>query len=244
MSDLPLADPPGQSIYSLQVTPSNSPTYYIAASAVNSAPYPASAYVQWIRFDVLMNYTFYSTNAALDSNGFFSLPLPLAPVIVSNPVSSVILTGQGTQFQSVVSGDGVLYDQWLEGTQSLTDGGSVSGSQTPALTLLTATPGNAGAYSLVVTSMWGSVTSAPVNLTVLPVPALSAPQISSSGVTFSSSGAVPGSAYVVMTTTQLQSGTNSNWTPLSTNNADSNGGILFTDTNSILGEKFYRLLFP
>jgi hypothetical protein len=114
----------------------------------------------------------------------------------------------------------------------------VSGAQSKNLTLVNTTAPNAGDYTIVVTNLYGSTTSAVATLTLLPPPALIS-QITSNG--FQLSGlTIPGITYEVQASIDL-----TNWTIIFTNHADTNGLLLFNDasfsTNPI---RFYRLLFP
>jgi len=100
---------------------------------------------------------------------------------------------------------------------------------------------NAGAYDVVVSSPYGSVTSSVVNVTVtLPALILSTPQISvgSTNFTFLLSGPA-GSNYVIQISTNLSS-----WSPVSTSSIPIGGSINLT--NAINGNKqqFYRALIP
>ena len=94
-----------------------------------------------------------------------------APWIVSQPQSQTVLAGTTVTFPAQASGNKPLYFQWQENGTNLSDGGNLSGSATPALTLASVVATNAGTYSLVITNSIGSITSSPVVLTVLPVSA-------------------------------------------------------------------------
>ncbi len=111
----------------------------------------------------------------------------------------------------------------------------------PALTLNTLTTNNAGTYDVVVSSPYGSVTSAVATVSVLaPVQNLSASWSAGPGVQLQFTGA-PGYPYLLQVTTNLALPVS--WQPLVTNVADSNGNWSFTDTNTNNPAQFYRALF-
>jgi hypothetical protein len=101
--------------------------------------------------------------------------------------------------------------------------------------------GNAGAYDVVVSSSYGSVTSSVVNLTVtlLPPVILSAPQITvgKTNFTFLLSGPA-GSNYVLQVSTNLL-----NWSPVSTSTIPVSGTINVTNAITNYNRRFYRVHF-
>ena len=104
----------------------------------------------------------------------------------------------------------------------------------PTLVLNDAGFGNAGAYRVVVSSPYGSVTSSVVNLTVaLPV-ILSAPQVTAGNFTFQFSGA-PGSNYVLQASPDLL-----NWSSVSTFTMPGSGSMTLSNAISGYNRRFYR----
>jgi uncharacterized repeat protein (TIGR03803 family) len=91
-----------------------------------------------------------------------------APFIVSQPESQSVLVGTTVAFSVQATGDGLLSYQWLENNTNLVDGGNLSGSSTPLLTLAPVATDDAGTYAVVISNSLGSVTSSPALLTVLP----------------------------------------------------------------------------
>ena len=57
--------------------------------------------------------------------------------------------------------------QWLKGGVNLSEGGNISGVQTPTLTLSNVLGGDAGGYSAIISNAFGSVTSLVATLTVV-----------------------------------------------------------------------------
>jgi len=110
----------------------------------------------------------------------------------------------------------------------------------PTLTLNNVGFGNAGAYDVVVSSPYGSVTSSVVNVTIaLPPVILSTPQITAGGANFTFMLSGPaGSNYVLQVSTNLL-----NWIPVSTSTIPVSGSI--TLSNNMNGNnRFYRAVIP
>jgi hypothetical protein len=105
-----------------------------------------------------------SSNAALAVN-----PTPIAPSISFPPQSLTVTQGQSASFAVSAGGTEPLIYQWYLNTNTpLPD--AANGS----CTVTNAQGSNAGAYSVVITNLAGSVTSAPAWLTVLVPPYLAA----------------------------------------------------------------------
>ena len=99
--------------------------------------------------------------------------------------------------------------------------------------LLSAQPGDAGSYSLVLTNAAGSITSVVARLTVLvPSGILNAPVYAANGAFDFNVGGVAGSKYVIASSTNL-----TDWIPLETNTSP----FTFADTNAVNAPlQFYR----
>jgi len=112
----------------------------------------------------------------------------------------------------------------------------------PTLVLNNVNIGNSGAYDLVVTGPYGSVTSSVVNVTVtLPPLVLSMPQIIGNSMTAELSGPA-GSNYVVQISTNLF-----NWTSVVTSTIPVGGSINLTDNVDVpitnYNRRFYRVKY-
>jgi hypothetical protein len=108
----------------------------------------------------------------------------------------------------------------------------------PTLVLNNAGFGNAGAYDVVVSNPYGSVTSSVVNVTVtLPPVILSAPRMTpgQASFNFQLSGPV-GSNYVLQVSTNLL-----NWNPVSTSTIPVSGSITLSNPVSGYNRSFYRV---
>ena len=94
----------------------------------------------------------------------------VAPQISSSPQSQTVPAGVDVTFSAGANGSPPLWFQWLK------DGTPVPGATNPVspvsstLILSNVQPADAGIYSLLVTNSFGSVTSAPAQLTVLSRP--------------------------------------------------------------------------
>lgn len=106
-------------------------------------------------------------DAFVNGSGWFLDTISAPPAITTPPAGLATNAGSSAVFTVQASGTPVFSYQWRKGAANLSDGGNVSGSQTPALTLTNLTGANAGAYAVVVTSPFGSVTSVVANLVVV-----------------------------------------------------------------------------
>lgn len=113
----------------------------------------------------------YSVAISNDFGGVVSraaaLRIRTPPSIVVAPVSVTSTQGQAAEFTVGVAGDGPFNYQWFfNGSTPLV------GSTGASLNFANVAPSEAGQYSVVVTNVVGSVTSAPVELTVLLLPVI------------------------------------------------------------------------
>ena len=97
----------------------------------------------------------------------------LAPGIGVQPLSASLYQGQTAQFTALAAGTLPLAYQWQAGATgsgvytNLTDGGQFSGSAGPTLTITGIDMPNTADYILVVTNLYGTLTSSVATLTVL-----------------------------------------------------------------------------
>lgn len=90
------------------------------------------------------------------------------PIVYDEPIDARILPGQDATFSVVAGGQEPLAYQWRRNGVSLADGGALSGSTTPTLTIQAAIESDSGEYDVVVTNNCGSTTSAIARLAVEP----------------------------------------------------------------------------
>jgi uncharacterized repeat protein (TIGR03803 family) len=101
-----------------------------------------------------------------------SLAIVTAPTITSQPTNQAVLAGANVSFVVGTATNALLQYQWQcnngSYTTNLADGGSVSGSATPTLSIGSVSPADAGAYSVVISNGAGSLTSAVATLQLVP----------------------------------------------------------------------------
>ena len=156
--------------------------------------------------------------------------------IVSQPQSQTVTVGQNATFSVTACGTGTLSYQWS------CNGTPLFGTTNYNLTLNPANLTNSGNYSVVVTNIVGSVTSAVASLTVTnPSVTLSVTggaAMTPAGFTFQFSVPV-GLTYIILSSTDLRA-----WTPIATNVATT-GTIIFTDTGATnYMDRLYQVSFP
>lgn len=90
------------------------------------------------------------------------------PAITSQPGSVTANSGSTVSFSVTASGTAPLSYHWFKnGTIGLSDGGNISGSASPTLTLANITAADGGNYSVVVSNQAGTATSASAALSVI-----------------------------------------------------------------------------
>jgi pectate lyase len=116
--------------------------------------------------------TFSVTQALQPGNQFFRVrtvppPAPIGPSIVNPPTSLIVTQGQPAAFSVQAAGTAPLGYQWYFNTNTL-----LGGQTSSNLNIGSAQATNAGMYSVRVSNVGGSVTSAPAALTVLLPPGI------------------------------------------------------------------------
>lgn len=92
-----------------------------------------------------------------------TLTVVISPSITSQPESQAVTNGHGTSFTVTANGLPSLAYQWqFNGTNLL-------GATNPTLTLPNVFPSSGGDYTVAITNAYGSITSNPALLTVLPL---------------------------------------------------------------------------
>ena len=90
----------------------------------------------------------------------------VAPKITTQPISQTVLLGDSPSFSVNATGTEPLSYQWKLNGTNLTDGGEYSGSTNSTLNISGAEAPDAGSYSVYVSNVKGSVTSAKAVLTI------------------------------------------------------------------------------
>jgi uncharacterized repeat protein (TIGR03803 family) len=109
------------------------------------------------------------------------------PYVISGPEAQTVLVGATVTFSVEAAGDALTF-QWQKNGTNLVDGGNISGSATPTLTLAAVTVTNVGTYSVIVSNALDVVSSSSAVLTVLPV---NPPGTSLTSIRSFSSGTTP-----------------------------------------------------
>jgi hypothetical protein len=102
----------------------------------------------------VQNGDFYFDNIYFYSNAVPIIP-PGTPIITSAPTNVTVLLGADAALTVAASGDGLNYQWQLNGT-NLIEGGAVSGSTSPLLTLSGCALSSAGQYRVIVSNSFGS----------------------------------------------------------------------------------------
>ena len=101
-----------------------------------------------------------------------ALTIVYPPSITNQPVAQTVINGSNAVFSVAATGTGSMTYQWQFNGVNLTDGGEYSGSATTNLVVTGVTTNDAGAYAVIVTSPWGSVTSSVVALNIVYPPGI------------------------------------------------------------------------
>jgi fibronectin type 3 domain-containing protein len=168
-----------------------------------------------------------SNNIITQSFAITVLP-PSAPVITSQPTSTMAVAGNTTYFSVAASGQATLEYQWKF------NGVEIPSAISPTLTLANVSAAQTGSYSVVISNGAGTTNSVAAILSVIPPDAaaiLSSPVETGSQFSFVVTG-INGTNYVVQASADLI-----NWISLQTNASP----FTFVDNNlSGSSQRFYR----
>jgi hypothetical protein len=169
------------------------------------------------------------------TNWLMTTYAPTAPVIIAQPQNQSVAPSNSVTFTVVVSGSANLFYQWYFNTNS-----AIVNATNATLTLNNVQSTNAGAYSVAVTNVAGSVASTNAFLAVSSG-AYSTPQLS--GVVFTNGtfsltiAGDSGPDYIVQASTNLIS-----WNSIFTNHSPA-PPFIWSDTNAgNFNQQFYRVL--
>jgi uncharacterized repeat protein (TIGR01451 family) len=157
-----------------------------------------------------------------------------APAIVNPPLTQTALPGANVTFAVSASGSEPLSYQWTF------NGTNLSGQTAASLLLTNIQFSDAGPYGVVISNLFGSISSLPVNLRVLIPPAIS---LSSLGVTSTNvSIAVQTAAGLNYTLEYKDTLTDPAWIPLEPSVLGTGEILLLQDTNApAQPSRFYRV---
>jgi hypothetical protein len=102
-----------------------------------------------------------SNSAGSVTSAPVSLTVLVPPTFTTTPTPQTVIAGQPAAFTALATGTDPIGYTWLR------NGTPVSGAALPTLSFPTASTNDAGAYQVIASNSAGSVTSAPVTLTVL-----------------------------------------------------------------------------
>jgi hypothetical protein len=160
--------------------------------------------------------------------------------IVTPPTNQTVSVGSTVNFSITVVGNTSLFYSWLLNGTQLTNGSTFSGVTNSTLTIANVQMNNAGTYQVDVSDDGGS-TNASAMLAVLLSPSFNFPaRLGSSGLVLSGSGGSNDGTYFVLTSSNLATPLNL-WTPIVTNQFDSQGRFNFTNQQTNLPAAFYIL---
>jgi pectate lyase len=162
----------------------------------------------------------------------------LAPVVSTQPQSQTVLPGQNVSFSVVVIGASPLVYQWCFNTNT-----PLANATNASLTISNAQIANAGAYSVVVSNLFGAVTSSVAVLTLgsPTVRVVGSPELTN-GVFHVLFAGAANQTYVIDRSTNVFGPWEMSFTNLT---SDSNGYFdLFDITSPAQAARFYRVRFP
>jgi hypothetical protein len=209
--------------------------WYFNGSSLNGDSKQSTLTVKYVTTNDVGNYTVVVSNSwGSATSAVATLTVYVPPAITNQPQSQALIMGQTAAFSVGASGTAPLNYQWSF------NGTNLSYATNASLTLTNIQTTNAGNYSVVITNIAGSVTSAVASLTVTnPVVTLSL----SGGAEMTADGFafqlwVPaGCTYVILASTN-----NQDWTPIATNVALT-ASVVFTDTTATnYSMRFYRAM--
>jgi hypothetical protein len=170
-------------------------------------------------------------------NAHYLALLGIPPEITSQPASQSVLSGNNVMFNVIANGTTNLVYQWqMNGVQ-------LSGANQNTYSITNATINNAGLYTVVITNNYGAITSSIASLAVwLPQTTLNIGQINGNQIQILLAG-TPSLSYLIQAASNLVAPVN--WQPVFTNTTDSNGNMVFTDSDAAAyPARFYRAINP
>ena len=117
--------------------------------------------------------TIQGTNASVAGSTTALCNIHPCLAIMTQPQSRTNAGGTDATFSVTAAGTPPFAYQWRKGGTNLLDAGNLSGTFTPTLTVSNVQSGDAGAYDVLVTNNYGSVTSSVATLTVVFPPTIS-----------------------------------------------------------------------
>ncbi len=160
--------------------------------------------------------------------------MPLPPAITVQPTNQTVSAGSEVTLSVGAGGFAPLAYQWQLA------GNPVAGATASSYTLNPAMAATAGDYTVVVTNLYGSVTSAVATLTVNPVvaqPPVAIAILNLDGMTYTAFQGTVGAAYVIYASTNLTAP--DSWSAMATNLPDSDGMLIYFEPTA-WPQRFFR----
>ena len=115
---------------------------------------------------------------------------PLAPIVIAQPTNRTVSAGSSASFAATAVGSATLTYRWRFNGLPLADGGGISGSGTPTLTVANVQPNLTGNYSVLVSNALGTVISSNAALALVQPVSIPA-ALDNTALTFTLGGTAP-----------------------------------------------------
>jgi hypothetical protein len=182
----------------------------------------------------------YPNNSYTNDNATLTVVEPLS--IISAPTNQTVGAGSTVSFSVVASGFPLLYQWTNNGAPPLTND-NVSGVTGSTLTITNVQSSDQGTYTVFVSNDLQS-TNLSATLTVIAEPTFTSfVPAQGGGTILSGDGGVGNGTYYVLTSTNLLTPLNQ-WMPIATNQFNSQGEFIFTNSVSTNASQFFILKQP
>jgi hypothetical protein len=168
-----------------------------------------------------------------------------ATVLTQQPTNQTVAVGSTVTFSVNGTAQSPFFLQWLKDGTNLVDGGRISGATDATLVITNAQTIDSGTYWIVVTNAWGSLASSNAVLTViLPLSFGNIHAATSDSFILNGTGGASNGTYYVLISSNLLTPLDQ-WTYIATNQFDSQGDFIFTNTaQTNAPQLFYLLQLP
>jgi hypothetical protein len=132
-------------------------------------PAPAHRSAHNMTFDPVAGVSLlFGGDTGTERNDTWQLDLAAAPGILAQPLDTVAAVGSATSISVTASGSGPFLYQWHRDGLPLTDGGNISGANSPTLTIDPVSFTDAGEYDVEISNDCGSMICDSATLTIVP----------------------------------------------------------------------------
>ncbi|MGH7979524.1 MAG: immunoglobulin domain-containing protein, partial [Limisphaerales bacterium] len=180
------------------------------------------------------------------TNDYATLTVVEPLSIVSAPTNETVPAGANVAFSVIATGFPLSYQWQLNGT-NLINGDNIGGAKSGTLTITNAQPSNAGTYIVSVNNiLQTNDLSAVLTVTLNPYSFTGVTRVttdSGNELVLTGGGGTTNGAYYVLTSTNLMAPLDQ-WTPIATNQFDSQGQFSFTNPIATNAARFFILKQP